>query len=143
MLNKKQIEEFFTCMHIYIKQAELLFDYVYFYEDKKDVLRCVKLVLINSFLELNEQELNDLNEALELFHSKDYNKLRYNFMRSIPVLQVLDDEYYKQEFFDCLVFIANTKHSDKLSNESVKTEKTDYEDLIKKGYYDVQEEEVN
>ena len=147
MLNKKQIYEFFTCMHIDIKQAEIVFDYVDFYENKADVLRCLKLLLINSFLELNQQDLQELNDSLELFQNKDYNKLRFNFMRSIPVLQVLDDDYYKEEFFNCLVFIANTKSDDKsveivnADEESVHSNKTNYGDLIDNGYYDIQQNE--
>ena len=135
MLTKAQIEEFFTCMHIYVKQAEILFDYVDFYEDKADVLKSIKLVLIDSFLDLNKTELQELNELLELFNSKDYNKVRFNFMRSIPVLQVLDDAYYTKEFFDCLVFIAN-KTADKshVSIEddaaTLKSEKTNFDEVL-------------
>ena len=56
-------------------------------------------------------------------------------MRSIPVLQVLDDAYYTKEFFECFVFIANrTADKSHVSIEddaaTLKSDKTNFDQVL-------------
>lgn len=156
LLNLADLMVFFSSSQNVLKQCDILSRYVNRDQSKVYLKYSIILLLTNSILSLEVEELYSLNEVFNIFisSSKHKEKIRYAVLDSDFLVHYFSDLYYNDKFYDNMAYFFNimddTEESDRdvqvgdveeidiLSNVDgyqSDSAKTDYSELIRNGTY--------